>query len=317
MPAATNTARKGFPEPVAVAVDLTDQQPPTGLSPSSMGRYSSCPLAYYFYAIARISEPVSEQSALGRFVHKVLERLLALPADQRTLASALHIAGEVRATFCAEDDFVGLGLGTEAARNWAWRAREAIEAYFRLEDPSKVRVQGLERWITASVGGVPVRGSLDRLESDDQDRLVIADYKTGKVPSLGWGVARMEQLVFYCLMVEAATGQRPSHVKLVFVNANEPVVIKGSVTPARLEATRAAIVETWQSVQADLAASTFTAVPSRLCDFCSHRPYCPAWQGDLASAPAGTRNKARAGAAAQPRLPAMVPAGPRVAVLWP
>lgn len=280
--------RPEWPEPLPVAVRMEGLRGPTGLSPSSMSSFLNCPLAFYFRSVARITEPATEQSTLGQFVHAILERLLRMPAHRRTKEEARRIAKELFPAFSAEEGFAQLGLDEDQAKAWRWRAWLAVDGYFANENPAAVMVEGIEQYVSETVGGVPVRGVVDRLERDDEGRLTLTDYKTGRVPTAGWGVSRLEQLHFYALIIELIRGERPTHVKLLFANAEEPVVIRGKVTDAKCDATRTTIIDTWAAIQAALKAETFTARPNRLCEYCSHRPYCPAWGGSLDDAPAAT-----------------------------
>src|SRR5262249_24970816 len=62
---------------------------PISLSPSSMGTFTSCPLAFRFGYIERLPEPPSAPASKGTLVHLALQHLMWRPAEERTLDAAL------------------------------------------------------------------------------------------------------------------------------------------------------------------------------------------------------------------------------------
>ena len=62
---------------------------PVSLSPSSMGTFTSCPLAFRFGYIERLPEPPSAPASKGTLVHLALQHLMWRPPAERTLATAL------------------------------------------------------------------------------------------------------------------------------------------------------------------------------------------------------------------------------------
>jgi putative RecB family exonuclease len=65
------------------------------LSPSRAADFKQCPLLYRFRAVDRLPEPPAPAAVRGTVVHAVLERLLALPAPERTRARGSALVGEV------------------------------------------------------------------------------------------------------------------------------------------------------------------------------------------------------------------------------
>src|SRR6201988_1305604 len=58
------------------------------LSPSRAADFKQCPLLYRFRAIDRLPEPTSVAQLRGSVVHAALEQLYALPAPERSPATA-------------------------------------------------------------------------------------------------------------------------------------------------------------------------------------------------------------------------------------
>ena len=54
--------------------------------------------------------------------------------------------------------------------------------YFSIEDPTGFDPVDRELDMLEDLDGITIRGILDRIDRDDDGRLVITDYKTGKAP---------------------------------------------------------------------------------------------------------------------------------------
>ena len=85
-----------------------------------------------------------------------------------------------------------------------------MRQYFLLEDPTAIRPIGIEIMLDAEVGGVRVRGIIDRLELDENGELVVVDYKTGRAPPEKFENGRLDGVQFYSLLCERNFGRRPA-----------------------------------------------------------------------------------------------------------
>jgi putative RecB family exonuclease len=191
----------------------------TSLSPSSMATWRQCPKRFFFEKILRIETETGEPAVCGTFIHRVLEHLMTRPPAERTVEQARVIAGALWPDFTVDPEsrFAELDLGEDEARAFKRRAWAGIAGYFSIEDPAAVDVVGTEQEVQASLGGAPVYGIIDRVDRAP-DGLVVTDYKSGKAPK--WDDEREEklgQLRTYAALL-AATGQRVSRLRLLFVS---------------------------------------------------------------------------------------------------
>src|SRR5215208_3350856 len=83
---------------------------PTALSPSSMGTFTSCPLAFRFSYLERLPEPPSAPASKGSLVHLALQHLMWRPAEDRTIDAALADLARARTEFAVDAEFAGLQL---------------------------------------------------------------------------------------------------------------------------------------------------------------------------------------------------------------
>lgn len=256
---------------------------PTSLSPSKVSAFTDCALAFRFSAIDRLPEPPSPSATRGTLVHAALERLFCRPPAERTPVAARECLAEELEGLRRDPEFTGLGLGGGAEAEFVAEAATLVERYFELEDPTTVRPIGLELRLEAQVGGVRLRGVIDRLELDEDGRLVVTDYKTGAVPGLRHENARLGGVHFYALLCEEFFGQRPSRVQLLYLK--EPVAIVARPSAQSSRGLQRKVAAIWQAVEKACEAEDFRPRPSPLCEWCSFRAWCPAWGGDPAAAP--------------------------------
>jgi RecB family exonuclease len=125
---------------------------------------------------------------------------------------------------------------------------------------------------------VVLRGRVDRLEKDDQGRLVVVDLKTGAGAPSADDTAQHPQLAAYQVAVEAGAfpgGTVSGGAEIVAVGTShaKPAV---RVQPPLAESDD----PTWadamvREAAAAMAASTFRAVVNESCPYCSVRTSCP------------------------------------------
>jgi RecB family exonuclease len=153
-------------------------------------------------------------------------------------------------------------------------------------------VIGVEQALRAEVvlGGerIVVHGFADRLELDDQHRVVVVDLKTGKYPPTGAEVAEHPQLGLYQLAVDsgAADGLVPPERRPLRAGGAELVQLRketrGSVKvqaqpPQEPDEAGVRLVEAQLLHAATVMRSEqFGARPGGHCDTCAFVAVCPA-----------------------------------------
>jgi putative RecB family exonuclease len=274
---------------------------PISLSPSSMGTFTSCPLAFRFSYIERLPEPPSAPASKGTLVHLALQHLLWRPPAERTVEAALTDLARAAADLAADPEFAELELTAEEWAAFNADAEVLVRRYFEIEDPRAVKVLGLELRVSATTpDGVTVRGIIDRLELDENDELVVTDYKTGRAPSEGWEQQSMAGVHIYSLLCEQMFGRRPARVQLLYLSKPERIITSPSDQSMRgVEVKTGAVMK---AVRTACARDDFRPRPSGLCSFCSFQEFCPEYGGrpDLAKVTMLARQAEREG---RPQLP--------------
>ena len=270
---------------------------PSTLSPSKVASFKDCALAFRFSAIDNLPEAPSAPATKGTLVHRALELLFSENAPgSRTVASALDCLGRAWEELATDPEMVGLELSPEEALEMRADAERLVRRLYQLEDPDRVRVVDTELMLEAELlpgaegtpgtgrGGQPLRlrGIIDRLERDAEGRLVVTDYKTGRVPTQSREQARLGGVHFYAYLCEKALGQRPDRVQLYYLS--EPLSISTSPCDQSIRGLALRAGALWAAIERACEYEDFRPRPSMLCDWCGYKQWCPAFGGDPALA---------------------------------
>ena len=246
---------------------------PASLSPSRLQDFQSCPRKFQHASIDRIPQPATKATALGRFVHYVLEQIFQLEAHERNVDKvADHLEGAVSAIL-TDDVRSDLGLTEETIPAFVREAEVISKNYFELEDATARQVEGVEQRINVEISGVPLVGILDRLDREADGSLTIVDYKTGRVPNANYMTSTFANTELYAAMCEASLNEMPARIRLFYVGAKE--VIERPVTEIVVNARRKAAQTAWTSINTYYADGEFPAKPSaNSCRFCAYKEIC-------------------------------------------
>ena len=249
---------------------------PIVLSGSSLAGYDGCPLRWFLEHEVHARGPATAAQGFGNVIH-ALAHLVArgvLPADADVLVAQL--------------DDVWSSLGFEAT--WQ-RDREREEA--------RAALHRLVRWLGArddrqavasearfevAVGDVVLRGAADRLEIDDDGRVHVVDFKTGRAVRSVGDTATDPQLAAYQLA--AREGGFDDVLPAAATLGGAELVFLRKEMSTGLPATREqpplpADGPTWADelvarTGKGIRAEEFPARPNDGCDICAFRLVCPA-----------------------------------------
>lgn len=252
---------------------------PSSLSPSKVSAFKNCALAFRFSAIDKLPEPPSEPAMKGTAVHRALELLLAEPPEDRTPErGSLHLNTALEEMRSGEE-WEELDLDERARDRFASDASTMLDRYFGLEDPRRIETVGLELMLTSDLGGVTVRGIIDRLERDPDGSLVVTDYKTGRAPMASQEQSRLGGVHFYAFLCREHYGELPSRIQLMYLG-NEPQIISTTPTDQSVRGLRNRVGAIWSAVERACEHDDFRPKQSALCKWCAFQQYCPAFGGN-------------------------------------
>jgi putative RecB family exonuclease len=283
----TSPVQTGQPDGAASSPD-TPRRP--SLSPSRAADFKTCPLLYRFRTIDRLPERKSLAAVRGTLVHTVLERLYDLPARERTVAAARELVAPAWAELREEPGVAELFATAEAdggetdpsapesVEAWLASAGRLVEAYFSLEDPSRIEPHGREELVEVTLPeGLVLRGYVDRLDVAPNGALRVVDYKTGSMPREAFEAKALFQMKFYALVLWRTRGVVASQLKLLYLGDGDTLTYapdEGELV--RFERTLQAI---WAAIERAVRTGDFRPSPSRLCSWCDHQALCPSFGG--------------------------------------
>jgi len=258
-------------DPVSDSSERPVPTPPRRLSPSGAGTFEQCPRRWRLRYVERLPDPPGEAALAGSFAHRVLELLMQRDPHERTVEIAKAIARAEWPGVEADPDFRALGFDETGSKHFRWKAWQAIEGLWALEDPKAVDVRATEHDVEADLGGVPFRGIVDRLD-EEGDGLVVTDYKSGKAPSARFRRGRLDQVLLYAAAVEQATGEMPVHARLLYLG-QRPVGIK--VTREEIDSVVDKLAGTWAAINTACDTDEFEPRTGPLCGWCPYVDRCP------------------------------------------
>lgn len=250
------------------------------ISPSRAADFKQCPLLYRFRTIDRLEESPSPAAARGTLVHAVLEDLFELPAVQRTPEAAVALLPGCWEVLVAERPELARMLAedeTITTHSWFSDAAKLVERWFTLEDPSRLEPAERELKVEVDVGGLLLRGVIDRVDIAPTGLVRVVDYKTGRSPSERYEAKALFQMKFYGLVLWRTTGRVPDLLQLVYLK--DGTIIRYTPDEDDLLALERNVRAVWQAIEHAVATRDFRPTPSRLCSWCDYKPLCPQFGG--------------------------------------
>jgi putative RecB family exonuclease len=256
------------------------------LSPSRAGDFMTCPLLYRFRVIDRLPEPPSPAAARGTLVHAVLERLFDRPAAERTPQAARSLLGPEWDRLVGESPELAALFADEPGRDaWTAEVTAMLERYFTMEDPRRIEPAERELYVETTLGsGLRLRGYVDRLDVAAGGAVRIVDYKTGTAPREEFEARALFQMKFYALVLWLIRGEVPRLLQLMYLGNGE--TLRYQPDEADLRATERKIEALWRAIERARASGDWRPRPSRVCEWCAHKPICPAFGGTPPPLPA-------------------------------
>ncbi|MGX1505897.1 UNVERIFIED_CONTAM: superfamily I DNA/RNA helicase/RecB family exonuclease [Streptomyces graminofaciens] len=267
------------------AKPLRDRDQPVTLSGSALDQLAnSCALQWFLGREVKADAPATAAQGFGNVVHVLADEVASgrTPADLAVLMERL--------------DSVWDALVFDApwkSQQEKGHARAALERFLRwhVMDRGGRSPAATEHDfdVTLEAGGfeVRIRGSMDRVERDEQGRAYVVDFKTGKQTPTKDEVARHPQLAVYQLAVregavdEVFGGNRPEPGGAELVQLRQPAAKKegGDALP-KVQAQEALTGEWVGDLLATAAGRVlderFTPSTGQHCGHCAFRASCSA-----------------------------------------
>ena len=273
------TGQPGVGEPGITGSTEAEPDVRPSLSPSRAGDFLTCPLLYRFRVVDRLPEPPSPAATRGTLVHAVLERLFDEPAAGRTPQTARDLLAPQWERLVAEEpELAGMFTSDEQRSVWLDEARDMLDRYFTLEDPTRLEPRHRELAVEAVLeSGLLLRGYVDRLDVAPDGEIRIVDYKTGTAPREEFEAKALFQMKFYAVVLWLTQGRIPKLLQLIYLGNGE--IVRYAPDESDLRATVRKIEALWRAIERARSTGDWRHRPSRLCAWCAHQAICPAFGG--------------------------------------
>lgn len=244
------------------------------LSPSRISDYQQCPKLYHYRVIEKLPEPISLDAVRGTLIHNILEKLLGLSSEERTIENAKK---EVPVHWdILKNQIPDLAQLVSSEKEWIDRANALLDSYFQLENPQTFTPTHMEAHLELEViDDLLLHGYVDRIDVAQTGEVRIVDYKTGKSPRIGYEDKALFQLRFYALLWWKLYGEIPKLIQLLYLGDQK--ILKSSPTKRELEITHDKSLKVGNDIKISHQKNFWPTQTSRLCDWCSFKNICPAF----------------------------------------
>jgi putative RecB family exonuclease len=251
---------------------------PDHISPTAAKAYLSCSLMFYFERVACIKRRTQVSLHLGKAVHAALQafhlaRWRGGDDSPETIAAAFD-----KSFKDLERDEGPVNYGSEQKREKTrLDGLRVIAAYLDSPEALKDKPRAVEVLLTEAISGlsVPLTGAMDLIEGN----FTPVDFKSSAArPDKSHAAFDHEiQLVSYQLLLEAAIGETPPSLDLVFlVKTKKPQTIRVKSKPADAHRKRR-VVALLETAVEGIASNRFHPQPGMQCSWCQFRNECMAW----------------------------------------
>ena len=229
--------------------------------------------------IDKLPEPPSKAAAKGTLVHTILENLYDLDRSERTPRAALELVPSALAQLDArQPELIEAFSGPAEREAWLGEARELVERYFTLEDPTRLEPAERESHVSATLAGeFRIKGIVDRLDVAPDGAVRVVDYKSGKSPRPQYGQSAAFQMRFYAVALRASRGITPKMLQLVYLGDGQ--ILRNEPTAAELDAAEHKIISIWDDIRRSAEREEWRPKTSKLCGWCYFKNICPAFEG--------------------------------------
>jgi ATP-dependent exoDNAse (exonuclease V) beta subunit len=244
---------------------------PVRVSPSKLVEFERCELRWLLKACGA-TETDTTRAGVGSLVHDLAERAARLDWTD----------GQLLAEF--DQRWQGLGLGASwIGRREYERTRPMVERLGRWLATHPRTIIAVEAPFDVEIGRAWLAGRVDRLERDDEGRLVVVDLKTGTTAVRDDELAVHPQLAAYQLAVERGafdeqtSGERRSGgASLLQLRAYRSGAREQAQPPLTDTDDPEWAANMLEKAVEGMAGAVFRAERTSWCGACPARPSCPA-----------------------------------------
>lgn len=263
----------GMAEPTTMD-RVTDRRGGVSLSPSKLDNIDNCALKTFFDD-HRGAQEETNAMRVGIVVHAIAQAIIQQDLsleDARYAARAALRWAVVGPEFEVNATLERWEQGIENLHSWITGTRGDSEG----------TEWEVEQQLSTSLGTLPtgervtLRGRIDLMATDEDGRVIVYDFKTGKSPKSPADAQASRQLGAYQFLVRADRGKQPYGAHLIYPATSDGKLKKASqpdFSPEQLAATKQNLLAAAEQISAPVQLAT----PGfQQCRTCNYKLICPA-----------------------------------------
>ena len=226
---------------------------------SMLSSYRDCPQKFAFSYVHRLINNRSKSQTRGNILHSIVEEV----GSASELLEWPKVEEIIDQKITAHQNIIPMLSDDEKSKIY-----DAIKSWYS-EPRSKNEVIAIEKGLEFDYQGRKFRGKVDRVEIDEDGRLRMIDYKSGK-PNDAPGTSGHEQLLLYSHAWNENYQQMPKVIAYDYLMHND--LVPRDINPITLDKGLARLIPLMQGIESN----DFHATPDMYtCKYCDHSSLCP------------------------------------------
>ena len=233
-----------------------------GLSYSAASTFKQCPKRWALEKVEKRDTGDGGNAAIVGFtVHAALEALLSEEPEKRTYEAAKEFIFDL----CDKRSELR-NHSAKTSQRFKNACLEKINTYFEVCNPEKVDVIDVEQRVCVNFGGIKFNGIIDLVYSDN-DKVVVADYKTGSKKIERFSTGHKQQILLYAAAYQEVNNT-PCHTASVIYLGEASGERNYQVTERSVSDAVNGLLEVFNDIEQSVEADSFPAQTSPLCYWC-------------------------------------------------
>ncbi|MBD3311719.1 MAG: AAA family ATPase [Candidatus Magasanikbacteria bacterium] len=260
---------------------------PKTFSFSQIRSYETCPYQYKLNYILKLQTKGNASFSFGKSMHSTMQKfyskiqqlnevkqdsLFGLPKET-VVKSNIKVPPVAKLIKIYEENWIEDWYKSKQQRETYYKkGKKILKAFYSSQENNWTIPVALEKWFKIKVGNYLIRGSIDRVDKIDDNKLEIIDYKTGKSKEK-LSTNDKDQLLIYQMAAETLPEYKNLGLvdKLTFYYLNDNLQVSFLGKEKEIDKIKKKIVKSIDEIQN----GNFKATPSKFkCKYCDFKDVC-------------------------------------------
>lgn len=233
-----------------------------GLSYSAASTFKQCPKRWALEKVEkRDTGDGGNAAVIGFTVHAALEALLSAEPEERTYEAAKELLFDLcnkRSELRNHSD--------KTSQRFKEACLEKINTYFEVCDPETIDVVSVEQRVCVDFDGIKFNGIIDLVYTDN-DKIIIADYKTGSKKIERFSTGHKQQILLYAAAYQETNNTSCNTASVIYLGETSGER-NYQVTEHNVSDAVNGLISTFNDIEQSVATDCFPAQTSPLCYWC-------------------------------------------------